>query len=129
MPQLQIHDRLSSLCPRSGNDPEEGYYGSVRGVEMTFRGATALSSTRVRFWPLADINLCSANVRFRGQSGFKRQTQNSSHKLSVYSGKVHGNSGYGLSSGASADRIDALVRAAAELTTRTGRGDPRVRGL
>jgi len=35
MPQLQIHDRLSSLCPRSRNGPEEGYYGSVSGVEMT----------------------------------------------------------------------------------------------
>jgi phage terminase large subunit-like protein len=35
----------------------------------------------------------------------------------------------GLSSGASPDRLDALVWAVTELTARTGRGEPRVRGL
>lgn len=35
----------------------------------------------------------------------------------------------GLSSGASPDRLDALVWAVTELTARTGRGKPRVRGL
>jgi phage terminase large subunit-like protein len=35
----------------------------------------------------------------------------------------------GLSSGASPDRLDALVWAVTELTARTTRGGPRVRGL